>query len=114
MEGTDETVRRGGGIARGKAVLVKFSRPSQDPRFDIPAAGPETVRVCAESGVSAVSLEARKTLLLEKQRMIELAEENGIAVHGFCVEVGGWGLEARTAKLQLATRNPNPEPRTPK
>ena len=83
MEGTDETIRRGGEIAHGGAVLIKFSRPGQDPRFDIPAAGPDTVRACAKSGVGVISLEAGRTLLFDKDEMIELADKGKIAVHGF-------------------------------
>jgi DUF1009 family protein len=83
MEGTDETIRRGGKLARGGAVLVKFSRPGQDARFDIPAAGVETVRVCEEAGIAVIALEAGRTLMLDKAQFIELADQAKMAVHGF-------------------------------
>jgi len=82
MEGTDEAIRRGGGIAQSGAVLVKVSRPDQDPRFDIPCAGPETVRTCAKAGVGVIALEAGRTLLLEKDRMIAEANAARIALYG--------------------------------
>jgi hypothetical protein len=81
MEGTDETIRRGGKLAQGGAVLVKFSRPRQDPRFDIPAAGPDTVEACAAAGVSVISL-------------IALADRENIAIHGFAPASGVDAMEA--------------------
>jgi hypothetical protein len=80
MEGTDETIRRGGRIAREKAVVVKVSKPDQDLRFDVPSVGVETVRVMHESGASVLALEAGRTLLFEKQGMIRLADESGISI----------------------------------
>lgn len=82
IEGTDATVRRGGELARGGAVLVKVSRPRQDPRFDIPCAGPQTVDVCAEAGVSAIALEAGSTLLLDGEEMVRRAVAAKIALFG--------------------------------
>jgi UDP-2,3-diacylglucosamine hydrolase len=80
MEGTDETIRRGGGIAREKAVVVKVSKPDQDLRFDVPSVGLETVRVMSEAGASVLALEAAKTLLFEKADMIRFADEKGISI----------------------------------
>ena len=83
MEGTDETIRRGGKIAHGGAVLIKFSRPTQDPRFDIPVVGSETVKTCAEAGVPVISLEAGKTLVFDRDQMVTLADKARISIHGF-------------------------------
>jgi DUF1009 family protein len=79
IEGTDATIRRGG---RPGAVVVKVSKPQQDLRFDVPAAGLDTVDVCAECGVAVLALEAGKTLLLDKEDMLSRAEQSGVAIVG--------------------------------
>ncbi len=80
MEGTDETVRRGGRIAREKAVVVKVSKPSQDLRFDVPTVGLETIKVMNEVKASVLALEAGKTLLFDKAAMVRLADETGVSI----------------------------------
>lgn len=79
IEGTDATIERAG---RRGAVVVKVSKPQQDLRFDVPAVGPRTVAVCARVGVSVLALEARKTLMLEKDALLAAARECGVAVVG--------------------------------
>jgi DUF1009 family protein len=39
LEGTNETIKRGGTLAREGAVMVKVSKPNQDMRFDVPVIG---------------------------------------------------------------------------
>lgn len=80
MEGTDETIRRGGRIAREKAVVVKVSKPSQDLRFDVPSVGPVTIRIMKEVKASVLAVESGKTLMFERPAMIRLADEAGIAI----------------------------------
>lgn len=79
IEGTDATIRRGG---RQGAVVIKVSKPQQDLRFDVPAVGPETIRVCQETGVAVLALEAGRTLLLDKDDVLRLAEDAGVIVVG--------------------------------
>jgi UDP-2,3-diacylglucosamine hydrolase len=76
LEGTNEAIKRGGTLAREGAVMVKVSKPDQDMRFDVPVIGVETVRIAAESGVRLIAVEAGKTLLLERDAIIALA--NGL------------------------------------
>ncbi len=78
-EGTDLTIRRGGAMARG-VVVVKASRNNQDPKFDIPAVGPETVAVMREVGASALGVDARRTLLLQRERLAASADQAGITI----------------------------------
>jgi len=80
LEGTNEAVKRGGTLARGGAAMVKVSKPNQDMRFDVPVIGVETVRVAAESGVRVIAVEAGKTLLLERDAVIALANSSKISV----------------------------------
>lgn len=80
VEGTDAAIRRGGQLSRGGAVVVKVSKPGQDLRFDVPAVGPETIRLMAEVGATALALEAGRTILLERDELVAAAERAGIAV----------------------------------
>jgi DUF1009 family protein len=39
IDGTDATIKRGGQLGKGEAVLVKVCKPNQDFRFDVPSVG---------------------------------------------------------------------------
>ena len=80
LEGTNEAIKRGGTLAREGAVMVKVSKPNQDMRFDVPVIGVETVRIAAESGVRVIAVEAGKTLLLERDAVIALANSSNMSV----------------------------------
>lgn len=80
IEGTDATVRRAGELVNGSITLVKMCKPTQDLRFDLPAVGPDTVRVLAEVGGRALAVEAGRTILLDGPQMLALADAAGIAV----------------------------------
>ncbi len=80
LEGTNETIKRGGTLAREDAVMVKVSKPNQDMRFDVPVIGVETVRIAAESGVRVIAVESGKTLLLERDAVIALANDSNVSV----------------------------------
>lgn len=86
LEGTDETIRRGGKLAGGETVVVKMAKPSQDMRFDVPVIGVETIRTMKESGASVLGMEAQKTLVLDQEEVVELANREGICVMGFSTE----------------------------
>ncbi len=80
LEGTNEAIKRGGMLAREDAVMIKVSKPNQDMRFDVPVIGVETVRIAAESGVRVIAVEAGKTLLLERDAIIALANGSNMSV----------------------------------
>ena len=80
LEGTNEAIKRGGTLAHEGAVMVKVSKPNQDMRFDVPVIGVETVRIAAESGVRVIAVEAGKTLLLERDAVIALANGSNMSV----------------------------------
>lgn len=82
FEGTNACIRRGGELGRGKDVLlVKVSKPNQDFRFDVPVVGPQTIETCAAAGVGGIAIEAGKTLLLDKERVVELCVKHHIGIH---------------------------------
>ncbi len=80
FEGTNEAVKRGGALGRGKATMAKVSKPAQDMRFDVPVIGPDTIRAAADAGVDVVAIEAGKTLLLGRDDLLRLARERGVSV----------------------------------
>lgn len=80
VEGTDETIRRGGRYGHGGAVLVKVSKPQQDPRFDVPTVGPDTIAAMREAGVATLAFEAEKTFLIDRASTLGQADEAGMAV----------------------------------
>lgn len=82
VEGTDETIRRGGRLARSGAVVVKCCKPQQDLRFDLPTVGPQTIEVMAEEKASVLALEAHKTIMIDREEMLEKARQADIAVIG--------------------------------
>lgn len=82
IEGTDQAIRRGGGLGSGRAVVVKVAKPDQDLRFDVPAIGPDTLAAMHEAGCCAIAIEAGATLLLERHKIGPLAEKYGISVYG--------------------------------
>lgn len=82
FDGTDSTIRRGGELGRGEAVVVKVSKPRQDMRFDVPVIGPKTLETAASAGVTAIAMEAGRTLLLEVDHLRELAAQHHITLWG--------------------------------
>ena len=82
VEGTDEAIRRGGSLSRKGAVVVKRSKPQQDLRFDLPAVGPRTIQVMQEVKASVLAVEANKTILLDREDMLQQANQAGIAIVG--------------------------------
>ena len=83
IEGTDAMIERAGALCKsGGWTLVKVAKPNQDMRFDVPTVGPETIQRLAAARAAALVVEAGKTLLLQKQEMLALADELGILVVG--------------------------------
>jgi DUF1009 family protein len=80
MEGTDETIKRGGRLAGKGIVVVKVGRSVQDMRIDLPAAGIETLRNLVRVKAAAFCIEADKVPLFQKDEVIALAKANGVAI----------------------------------
>jgi UDP-2,3-diacylglucosamine hydrolase len=84
IEGTDRMIERAGLLCRPKGgfVLVKVAKPDQDMRFDVPTIGPQTIRNVHAAGGSCIVVEAGKTLVVDREEMLTLADQWGIAVIG--------------------------------
>jgi DUF1009 family protein len=101
MEGTDETMERAARIADGASLtLVKVSKPRQDMRFDVPVVGLKTVEVMQRCGVTALGMDAGRTLLFDRARVIQAADAAGIAIEAFPLEaIGGPDRAAKQGKV---------------
>jgi hypothetical protein len=82
IEGTDAAIRRGGELSGGGAVVVKLSRPGQDPRFDLPVVGPSTLDAMREGGCAVLAVEAGGSLIVDRETFLAEASRLGIAVLG--------------------------------
>ncbi|HUA92415.1 MAG TPA: UDP-2,3-diacylglucosamine diphosphatase LpxI [Terracidiphilus sp.] len=90
MEGTDATIERAGRLMQsldgGASTLerhltvVKVAKPNQDMRFDVPVIGVATVEAMIRAGASCLSVEAGRTLLFDRESLIERAAKAGIAI----------------------------------
>ncbi|MEF3167906.1 MAG: UDP-2,3-diacylglucosamine diphosphatase LpxI [Deltaproteobacteria bacterium] len=80
MEGTDETIVRGGRLGGPGAVVIKVFKPHQDPRFDLPSVGITTIERMEEVKASALLIEAGRTLFFDRHEAISRADSAGIAV----------------------------------
>lgn len=82
VEGTDVAIRRGCGLGEPGACVIKVAKPRQDPRFDVPVVGPDTVERMVEGSASLLAVEAHRSVLLERERTLARADSRGIAVVG--------------------------------
>jgi DUF1009 family protein len=80
IEGTDDAIRRGGSLCRKGAVVVKICKPQQDLRFDLPATGLLTISTMREVKAACLAIEAGKTIMIQKEALIALADQAGIAI----------------------------------
>ena len=92
MEGTDATIARAGALMRSleadastlqrRLTVVKVAKPKQDMRFDVPIAGVPTIEAMQAAGATCLCVEAGRTLLFDRDRMVRFAEDCGIAIVG--------------------------------
>jgi len=80
IEGTDATIRRAGYIAGKGCCVIKAAKPKQDMRFDIPLIGLRTIKNLARIKASCLAVESGKTILLDKELCINLADRLGIKI----------------------------------
>lgn len=86
MEGTDSCIERAAQLAGEGCVVVKMAKPRQDMRFDVPVVGATTMKKLIAGKVSALAVEADRTLLLDPE-CLEQASRAGIAVVALSSEV---------------------------
>ena len=87
FEGTNQTIKRAGKVGKAGTVIVKVPKDGHDMRFDIPVVGAKTFKVMKRAKVACLAVEAGKTILLEKEKLIALADQYGMAF--IAVQTGG-------------------------
>ena len=90
MEGTDAAIDRAGALMKTleggastlerRLTVVKVAKPNQDMRFDVPVIGLATVEAMIRAGASCLSVEAGRTLLFDRDSLLERANQAGIAI----------------------------------
>lgn len=81
LEGSDATIKRAVELVGGTGVsVIKLAESARDPRFDLPAVGPDTLSPLMGGDRSLLAIEAGSTVILERDEMIARADEQGIAV----------------------------------
>lgn len=84
LEGTNAMIERAGLLCKcGGWALIKVANKDQDMRADVPSVGTTTIEKLAAAGAACLVLEAGKTILLEKQKVLELADRHKIAIVGY-------------------------------
>lgn len=90
MEGTDAMLRRAATLVNGKPLrLAKASRRRKHMLWDVPVVGPDTITTMRETGTTALAIDAGRTLMLDKKRMLEAAQAARIAIVGYVASDNG-------------------------
>jgi UDP-2,3-diacylglucosamine hydrolase len=82
IEGTDAAIRRGAKLGRGGVVVVKVFKAHQDPRLDLPVIGPKTIKTLQKAGASILAVEAGKTIVIHKEKMLAAADRSRLCLMG--------------------------------
>jgi UDP-2,3-diacylglucosamine hydrolase len=94
MEGTDAAIERAGVLMASleaedsspettlarRLTVVKIAKPNQDMRFDVPVIGIRTIETMIRAGASCLSVEAGRTLLFDREALLDRAAKAGIAI----------------------------------
>jgi len=84
MEGTDAMLRRAASLTNGKSLcLVKASRGRAHLLFDVPVAGLTTIETMIETTTTALAIDAGRTLLLDREQMLQRANDARIAIAAY-------------------------------
>jgi DUF1009 family protein len=84
LEGTNAMIDRAGQLCKsGGWTLIKVANRQQDMRMDVPTIGVTTIEKLAQARAGCIVLEVGKTIVLEKQKVLELADRHKIAVVGY-------------------------------
>jgi len=84
LEGTNAMIERAGTLCKVPGwTLIKVANKQQDMRMDVPTIGVTTMEKLREARAGCVVLEPGKTVLLEKQKVLELADRYRIAIVGY-------------------------------
>jgi len=80
LEGTDQTILRGGQYGGPGVVVVKVAKPQQDFRFDVPVIGLTTLQALIKAKARILGIEAGLTFILDREKLLAEAEKHGVTV----------------------------------
>ena len=87
MEGTDAMLRRAASLVEGnRLTLVKASSRRGHLLFDVPVIGPETIAIMRDTGTSVAAIDAGRTLLLDREKLLSDANSAGISILGMAAQ----------------------------
>jgi DUF1009 family protein len=90
LEGTNAMIERAGQLCKtGGWTLIKVANSEADMRMDVPSIGTTTIEKLHAAHAACIVLEPEKTIILEKQKVIELADRYKIAIVGYEAPVLG-------------------------
>lgn len=93
FKGTNECIKNGGGSKERPVTLCKVTKPGHDMRFDVPCLGLRTLEHCVRCGVRHIVFEAGRTILFQKQQVLELCNKHNITLHGMNMPQDGIKVE---------------------
>ena len=80
-EGTDSLIKRCSQMSyEEKPILVKIPKLQQDIRVDLPTIGLNTIELLISSGFSGLAIKSELTIILEKNKVISLANKNNLFI----------------------------------
>lgn len=84
LEGTDGLIERTKTLQRPGlgGILIKIAKRQQEQRVDLPTIGLETIRKAAHAGLRGIAVEAGRTLILNRDELLKLAQKKGLFVVG--------------------------------
>ena len=83
FEGTDDMLRRANKYKTDKLIFVKCAKPDQNPHFDWPVFGEQTLESMQAAGITTGALEAGRVVILHKAAIVRLARTKGIELVGW-------------------------------
>ncbi len=78
-KGTNECIEAGGHRSE-PVTLCKLTKPGHDMRFDVPCIGTGTIRHAIRAKVGQIAFEAGRTILFQREQVIELCNKHGIVL----------------------------------
>jgi DUF1009 family protein len=83
VEGTDRMIERAGQLCRASGwTLVKGARSGHDRRSDVPTIGVTTIENLHKTGGRCLALASGDVIMIDKPKVLELADELGVSVVG--------------------------------
>lgn len=83
VEGTDRMIERVSVVCRAKGwTLCKGARAGHDRRSDVPTVGIQTIENLAVHGAGCLAVAAGDVIMIDRDEMLDRADELGIAVVG--------------------------------